>query len=224
MLLEEENEIFAFNMTMELEALREQEDADPLMAYAASADPDTMYWHEAMREPDRDKFIEAAQKEIDDHLDSETFEVMRRSDLPEGAAVMPAVWQMKRKRDIKTQEVYKWKGRINIDGSKQIKGVNYWDTYAPVAAWPTIRMILAMALKEGWETRQIDYVLAFTQAEAERDDMYMQIPKGLRCRRRRSQGLCPTSEEEPLWAEASRTSMEPALDKEVAGDWFQAER
>ena len=33
-----------------------------------SSDPDTMYLHEALREPDRDKFIEAIEKELDDHI------------------------------------------------------------------------------------------------------------------------------------------------------------
>jgi hypothetical protein len=37
-------------------------DEDPLMAYKASADPDTMYIHKAIKEPNRDQFIEAMQK------------------------------------------------------------------------------------------------------------------------------------------------------------------
>ena len=175
---DDENEIFAFTAEMQEQALRELEYENPLLAFAASADPDTMYWHEAMREPDRAKFIEAAEKEIDDHFNNGDFVIVRKDQVPKGVAVMKAVWQMKRKRHIHNREVYKWKARLNIDGSKQIKGVNYWDTHSPVAAWPTIRMVLAMALKEGWETRQIDYVLAFCQAEAETDNLFMEIPKG----------------------------------------------
>jgi hypothetical protein len=74
------------------------------------------------------------------------------------------------KRSISTREVYKWKARLNIDGSTQIKGVNYWESYAPVASWPTIRLTLTMAIVKGWHTRQIDYVLAYTQADAETDN------------------------------------------------------
>jgi len=33
------------------------------MAFKASTDPDTMYYHQAMREPDKDKFQEAIKKE-----------------------------------------------------------------------------------------------------------------------------------------------------------------
>jgi hypothetical protein len=84
---------------------------------------------------------------------------------------------MRRKRRIDTREVYKWKARLNIDGSKQTKGVNYWETYAPVATWSSIRLILIHTLLNGWCTRQIDYVQAYLQANIE-TDLYMEIPKG----------------------------------------------
>jgi hypothetical protein len=35
-----------------------------LLAYKAKADPDTMYLHEALKEPDQEKFIEAMEKKI----------------------------------------------------------------------------------------------------------------------------------------------------------------
>jgi Reverse transcriptase (RNA-dependent DNA polymerase) len=47
-----------------------------------------------------------------------------------------------------------------------------------VASWPTIRLILMMSILSCWHTRQIDYVLAYTQADAETDNLYMKIPKG----------------------------------------------
>ena len=55
-------------------------------------------------------------------------------DVLEDATILQAVWAMKCKRRITTQEVYHWKACLNIDGSKQEKGVNYWDTYAPVTS------------------------------------------------------------------------------------------
>jgi len=33
------------------------DDTEPFVAYPASADPDTMYHHEAMKQPDADKFL-----------------------------------------------------------------------------------------------------------------------------------------------------------------------
>jgi len=38
-----------------------------LLAFKASTDPDTMYHHQAMKQPDREKFKEAMQKECEAH-------------------------------------------------------------------------------------------------------------------------------------------------------------
>jgi hypothetical protein len=42
--------------------------ANPVLAFKATADPDTMYMHEAMRQPDRQQFKEAMVKEVSDHM------------------------------------------------------------------------------------------------------------------------------------------------------------
>ena len=49
------DEIFAFESLLPI-GQREVEQYDDPMAYKAVADPDTMYWHQAMKEPDRAKF------------------------------------------------------------------------------------------------------------------------------------------------------------------------
>lgn len=46
----------------------ELEDKHPLMTYKATADPDTMYLHEAMRQPDKAEFLKAMEKEMTDHM------------------------------------------------------------------------------------------------------------------------------------------------------------
>eukprot|EP00978_Attheya_sp_CCMP212_P035604 scaffold155678_cov30-Attheya_sp.AAC.2 len=84
---------------------------------------------------------------------------------------------MKRKRRIATREVYKWKARLNIHGGKQEKGINYWETYSPMVTWNSIRIFLILAIVNNWHTRQIDFVLAYPQADVE-CDMYMEIPRG----------------------------------------------
>jgi hypothetical protein len=40
----------------------------PLQAKSATSDPDTMYYHQAMKQPDREKFIQAARDEFDSLL------------------------------------------------------------------------------------------------------------------------------------------------------------
>ena len=150
---------------------------DEMCALKAVADPDVMYMHQAMKQDDKKEFVKAMQKEVDDQTNNGNFSIVRRTEVPQGKTILNAVWQMRRKRDIKTREIKKYKARLNIDGSKMTKGIDYDDTYAPVATWRTIRLILTLAAAHNWHTRQLDYVLAFPQAPVERE-LYMEIPKG----------------------------------------------
>jgi len=147
------------------------------IAYAASNDPDTLHLHQALREPDANEFRKAMQKEIEDHERRGHWVLVLRTDIPPGTRVLPAVWSMRRKRRIDTQEIYKYKGRLTIHGGMQIHGVNYWETYSPVVRWSTIRLILTISIMNGWYTRQLDFVLAYPQAPVE-CDLYMAIPFG----------------------------------------------
>ena len=54
------------------------EEPNGLLAMKASADPDMMYHHQAMREPDRDEFKKAMQKEIDDQMENGNFIIMKK--------------------------------------------------------------------------------------------------------------------------------------------------
>ncbi len=145
----------------------ESKEPEEVFALAASKDPDTMYYHKAMREPDREEFKGAMKKDVEAHTKNEVWELIKKSAVPNGHKIMPSVWSMKRLRRIATREVYKWKARLNIDWSKQEEGVNFWETFAPVASWSTIRIVLIQCLINGWDSRQIDFVLAYTQALVE---------------------------------------------------------
>jgi hypothetical protein len=70
----------------------------------------------------------------------------------------------------------KWKARVCIDGSKQKQGIHYEETYAPVVSWGATRFFLILATINNWNTRQLDFVMAFTQVDVERD-LYMELPK-----------------------------------------------
>ena len=75
-------------------------------------------------------------------------------------------------------EVYKWKAWLNIDGSKQQKGINYWESYAAVCKWAAIQLILVFVILSNWKMRQIDFVQAYPQAPIEVNNVYMKIPRG----------------------------------------------
>jgi len=98
-------------------------------------------------------------KECEAHFKEGNYKLVKRSKLPEGATLLSSVWQMKRKRKPSTGEISKYKARMNVDGSKMIKGLHYEETYAPVVQWATIRFFMTMAIISKWHTRQLDFVL-----------------------------------------------------------------
>eukprot|EP00978_Attheya_sp_CCMP212_P047663 scaffold422969_cov45-Attheya_sp.AAC.1 len=137
---------FQHDETMERELQLQDDMADPI-AFATSSDPDNMYLHEAMKAPDKKQFMKAMVKEVaSSHQDNEHWELQKRSSIPAGKKVLPAVWAMKRKCRIATREIYKWKARLNKHGGKQTKGVDYWETYSPMVTWNAIRMFMTLAL------------------------------------------------------------------------------
>jgi Reverse transcriptase (RNA-dependent DNA polymerase)/GAG-pre-integrase domain len=152
-------------------------DGTDSFAMAASTDPDTLYLHQAMQSEDRVQFLRAMKEEVESQTKNGNWVVVHKSTLPTGAQVLPAVWAMKRKRKIMDGTVYKWKARLNIDRGKQVHGIDYWETYAPVASWSTIRLVLMLAVKNKWSVRQLDFVQAFPQAPIQQE-MYMEVPKG----------------------------------------------
>eukprot|EP00978_Attheya_sp_CCMP212_P017515 scaffold46797_cov52-Attheya_sp.AAC.1 len=165
---------------MERELQLQDNMMDPI-AFAASSDPDKMYLHEAMKAPDKRQFMKAMVKEVSSHQDNQHWLLMKRTSIPKGKKVLPAaVWAMKRKRRITTREIYKWKARLNVHGGKQTKGVDFWETYSPMVTWNSIRTFMTLALVNNWHTRQLDFVLAYPQADVECDMMYMEIPPGFK--------------------------------------------
>lgn len=150
-------------------------DIHPLSFAASLADADTFYLHQARKQADWPQFLKAMIDELLAHTTRDHWSVVPVSDIPPGHKIMRSVWSFKRKRRVTTGDVYKWKARLCIDGSSQQHGVNYWETYAPTVKWETLRTLLTLSITNNWCTRQLDFVLAFPQADVE-CPMYMQIP------------------------------------------------
>jgi hypothetical protein len=145
---------------------------------ASMADTDTMYLSEAMKQPDKDEFLKAMVKEIEDHTSRGHWRLTTKKEMTEqGYHYKPiaAIWSFKRKRNPLGQ-ITKYKARLCCHGGQTVKGVHYDDTFSPVVAWSTVRMLLTLSEVYGWHARQIDFVLAFPQADV-RTDVYMNIPE-----------------------------------------------
>ena len=55
---------------------------DELHAFKAVADPDVMYMHQAMKQVDKEEFIKAMQKEVDDQTRNGKFSIVERKAVP----------------------------------------------------------------------------------------------------------------------------------------------
>jgi hypothetical protein len=92
--------------------------SDPI-SFLATSDPGTMYWHQAMQQPNKKEFLKAAEAEVKSHVDNKHFVLMERSSLPRGTKVLSWVWSMKQKRRILSRKIYKWKARQTaMEGSR----------------------------------------------------------------------------------------------------------
>ena len=106
-----------------------------------------------MKAPDKDSFKEAVVTEINAHIEGDHWEMVPMEDVPKGTIILDLVWDMRRKRDIRTKEVYKHKARLNMHGGQQIKGIHYDETYSPVVQWASVRLALILSILHGWSTR-----------------------------------------------------------------------
>jgi hypothetical protein len=153
---------------------------DPL-AYAAatgSSDPDTLRHHEAMRAPDWEEFRESALKEIKTLEELGTWEEIQRSQVTAGKKVLDGTWVFRRKR-FPDGKLRKHKARFCVRGDQQVAGIDYFETYAPVTSWTTVRLLLTLSIIANLESVQVDYTNAFAQADLpEGEEAYIEIPQG----------------------------------------------
>jgi histone deacetylase 1/2 len=84
------------------------------------------------------------------------------------------VWKKKYKSD---GSLDKYKGRLVAKGFKQRYGIDYGDTFSPVVKPATIRVVLSLAVSQGWSLRQLDVSNAFLHGYLE-EDVYMKQPPG----------------------------------------------
>lgn len=74
-------------------------------------------------------------------------------------------------------EVDKYKSRLVAKGYAQQQGIDYTEVFAPVAKWDTIRLVLALAARRGWDVYELDVKSAFLYGEL-KEDVYVNQPPG----------------------------------------------
>ena len=73
--------------------------------------------------------------------------------------------------------INKHKARLVVKGYAQVYGIDFSETFAPVARFDTIRMLLAIAAQEGWEVFQLDVKSAFLNGFLQ-EEIYVEQPEG----------------------------------------------
>jgi hypothetical protein len=102
---------------------------------------------------------------------------MECKDLPIGTKTIMAIWSFTRKR-FPDGTLNKHKAQLCAHGGQQTWGQDYWETYAPVVTWASVRLLLIIAKIHGLQSKSLDFVLAFPQADLD-VPIYMAIPAGI---------------------------------------------
>lgn len=81
-------------------------------------------------------------------------------------------WVFKRK------EGGRFKARLVAKSYSQRLGADYQETYAPVAKFTTLRILLSLVNENNWELDGMDVKTAFLHSELA-ETIYMEIPEGI---------------------------------------------
>ncbi|GKB90023.1 zinc finger, CCHC-type containing protein [Tanacetum coccineum] len=98
------------------------------------------------------------------------------TDLPPGCRPLGCKWIFKRNLKV-DGTVEKFKARLVIQGFKQKSGIDYFDTYAPVAHISTIRLLIATTSIHNLIIHQMVTKTSFLNGELE-EEVYMNQPLG----------------------------------------------
>ncbi|KAK8631789.1 hypothetical protein V6N13_028568 [Hibiscus sabdariffa] len=130
-------------------------------------------YQEAVASPDSEKWLEAMRSEMDSMSDNQVWTLVEP---PEGIKPIGCKWVFKKKTDM-DGNVQTYKGRLVAKGYRQIHGIDYDETFSPVAMFKSIRILLAIAAFHDYEIWQMDVKTAFLNGKLE-EDVYMTQPKG----------------------------------------------
>ena len=125
---------------------------------------------QAMEDP---KWREAMHNEIQALQANSTWTLI---ELPSGKKPIGCRWVYKVK--LKSDgTIERYKARLVAKGYNQIEGLDYTETFAPVAKLVTVRVLLSVAAIQGWHLHQLDVNNAFLHGDLD-EAVYMSLPPG----------------------------------------------
>ena len=138
--------------------LRELDVAPDAATSVPIFEDDPTSWRAAMSSPNRFFWLKAAYDELRQVVSMGTFELT--SSLPSGRRALPSKWVWKTKK-LPDGTIHKFKARWVVRGDLQRKGVDYFETFAPVANLISLRILLTVVCVQDLELDQLDVVSAF---------------------------------------------------------------
>ena len=135
--------------------------------------PEPGSYKQAMGGDQAPEWTEAVKEEL---AAIEENQVWNLAGLPPGRRAIGARWVFKLKRN-EAGEIVRFKARLVAQGFTQREGVDYEDTFAPVANFTTIRTLLALATAQDLELEQMDVTTAFLHGELA-EELYLRLPEG----------------------------------------------
>lgn len=108
-----------------------------------------------------EKWVKAMNEELDALEINETWQI---TSLPPGKTAIGCKWLYKIKYS-PDGSIERYKSRLVVLGNRQKFGVDYEQTFAPVAKMATVRSLLAVASLKGWHVHQMDVKNALLHGE-----------------------------------------------------------
>ncbi|GJT83981.1 putative RNA-directed DNA polymerase [Tanacetum coccineum] len=127
----------------------------------------------ALSDPEFEKWLVAMNEEMQSMNDNKVWKLVV---LPPNAKVVKSKWIYKKKTDM-DGKVYIYKARLVAKGFTQTYGVDYEETFSPVADIRAIRILIAIAAYYDYEIWQMDVKTAFLNGFLE-EEIYMEQPEG----------------------------------------------
>ncbi|KAJ9558488.1 hypothetical protein OSB04_013102 [Centaurea solstitialis] len=116
---------------------------------------------------------EAMKAEMQSMYDNQVWEL---TDLPQHCKAVGRKWVFKKKTDM-DGNVHTFKARLVAKGFTQTDGIDYDETFSPVAMLKSIRILMAIAAYFNYEIWQMDVKTAFLNGKLT-EDVYMEQPEG----------------------------------------------
>ena len=137
------------------------------------ADDEPTSYMEAIQSSDSGKWLEAMISEMESMSANEVWDLV---DAPEGINPIGCKWVFKKKIGA-DGNVETYKSRLVAKGFRQKQGIDYDETFSPVAMLKSIRILLAIAAYYDYEIWQMDVKTAFLNGHLD-EDVYMTQPEG----------------------------------------------